>query len=36
MAQEHMKKAYEEWGYSDYEAAERMAGLAVSLGAEGG
>ena len=30
MAEEHMKKAYEEWGYSDYEAAERMAGLAVS------
>jgi hypothetical protein len=30
MAEEHMKKAYEEWGYSDYEAAERMAGLAVA------
>ena len=30
MAEEHMKKAYEEWGYSDYEAAEKMAGLAIA------
>jgi hypothetical protein len=30
MAEEHMRKAYEEWGYSDYEAAEKMAGLAVA------
>jgi hypothetical protein len=29
MAEEHMKKAYEEWGYADYEAAEKMASLAV-------
>jgi hypothetical protein len=29
MAEEHMRKAYEEWGYSDYEAAESMASLAV-------
>ena len=35
MAEEHMKKAYEEWGYSDYEAAERMAGLATKAGVEG-
>ncbi len=29
MAEEHMRKAYEEWGYADYEAAEKMAGLAI-------
>jgi hypothetical protein len=34
MAEEHMRKAYEEWGYSDYEAAEKMAGLAVDWAAK--